>query len=140
MTLNGKRPQNIKSVIFQKRLLDLPKILIFSWGDETKSKICLKLRWPPMEDLTFWSEISQQPLIQSSSKFKGGDQTKIEYCLKWRRPQMEDTLQWKRTSKYWSGIFVQPLVGSSLNFKLWKKRKLNTDWHKDYIRLRTTSK
>ena len=45
---------------------------------------------------------------------------------------MEDTFQWRMTSRYWSGIFQQPLIGSSSPFKLklrgpnWKLFEMKT--------------
>ena len=46
------------------------------------------------------------------------DQTRLYIWIKSRRSQMKDDLQWKTTTNIKSEISLQPVVGSSPNFKL----------------------
>jgi hypothetical protein len=48
-TSKERRLQNIKVEYFSNNWSDLPEILNWSSGDQTKNRECLTGRWPPME-------------------------------------------------------------------------------------------
>ena len=81
-TSNGRRPQNIKSLISQQPLIGSSSNLKLKLRGPNKNIKCLKLRRPPMEDdlkileVEYLSNHSSDPpkILNLSS----GDQTKIK--------------------------------------------------------------
>ena len=75
-TSNGSWPQNIKVEYLSNHLLDLPQLLNLSLGD---------LRWKQPHSIK--SDISQQPLIISSSKLKLNLLSNLPYMNRWKKCQ-----------------------------------------------------
>ena len=110
MTSNGRRPQNIKSRIFQHPLAKSCSSLKCKLLGSSKGvprfhmKVTSEGRHLQMEeDLKIqkvkylsnqWSDLAQ--ILNVSS----WDQTKVYKSCKWKWLSMEDDLPWKKTTKY----------------------------------------